>query len=109
MMIAENATRGEKPAISAEFLARLDQIRDRGYEMMASMQTAGVFNLSAPVLGPDGKAIAALTVPYITLVNVPSAPNINETVQLILTTAERLSRLAGSDVAQAEAALAGGK
>jgi len=109
MMIAENATRGEKPAISQEFLARLDQIRDRGYEMMASMQTAGVFNLSAPVLGPDGKAIAALTVPYITLVNVLSAPNINETVQLILTTAERLSRLAGSDVAQAEAALAGGK
>lgn len=110
MMIAENAKSGEKPPVTSEFLARLDQIRDRGYEMMASMQTAGVFNLSAPVLGPDGKAIAALTVPYITLVNVPSAPNINETVQLILATAERLSRLAGSDVAQSiVAAAAAGK
>lgn len=101
MMVAENAKSGEKPAVTPEFLARLDQVRDRGYEMMASLQTAGVFNLSAPVLGPDGKAIAALTVPYITLVNFPSAPNINETVHLILRTAERLSRLAGSDVVQA--------
>lgn len=100
MMIAENAKSGEAPPVTPEFLARLDQVRDRGYEMMASMQTAGVFNLSAPVLGPDGRAIAALTIPYITLVNVPSAPNINETVHLLLRTAERLSRLAGSDVVQ---------
>jgi DNA-binding IclR family transcriptional regulator len=100
MMIAENAKSGEKPPVAPEFFARLNQIRDRGYEMMASAQTAGVFNLSAPVLGPDGKAIAAITVPYITLVNVPSAPNINETVHLVLKTAERLSRLAGSDVVQ---------
>ena len=56
--------------------------------MMASLQTAGVYNLSAPVLGPDGKAIAALTVPYITLVNVPAAPDITGTIQLILKTAE---------------------
>ena len=66
--------------------------------MMASVQTAGVFNLSAPVLGPDGKAIAALTMPYITLVNVPSAPDITGTIHLLLKTAEKLSRLAGSDV-----------
>ena len=100
MMIAENAKSGEVPPLTPEFLARLDQVRDRGYEMMASLQTAGVFNLSAPVLGPDGRAIAALTIPYITLVNVPSAPNINETVHLLLRMAERLSRLAGSDVVQ---------
>ena len=101
MMISEHVKSGEKPPVTAEFLARLDQIRGRGYEMMASVQTAGVFNLSAPVLGPDGKAIAALTVPYITLVNVPAAPDITGTIQLILKTAEALSRLAGSDVAQA--------
>ena len=69
--------------------------------MMASLQTAGVYNLSAPVLGPDGRALAALTVPYITLVNAPGAPDITRTVELILATAERLSRLAGSDVTQA--------
>lgn len=102
MMIAENARSTEKPpAQPPEFFQRLDQIRERGYEMMASLQTAGVYNLSAPVLGPDGKAIAALTVPYITLVNAPSAPDITRTIELILATAEKLSRLAGSDMRQA--------
>jgi len=100
MMIAEHLRSTEKAAQPPEFFARLDQIRDRGYEMMASMQTAGVYNLSAPVLGPDGRAIAALTVPYITLVNQSSAPDITETISLILTKAGQLSRLAGSDVPQ---------
>jgi DNA-binding IclR family transcriptional regulator len=101
MMIAEHISSMEKSTASLEFFVRLDQIRDRGYEMMASMQTAGVYNLSAPVLGPDGKAIAAITIPYITLVNVPGAPDITRTIELLLSTAERLSRLAGSDVRQA--------
>ena len=101
MMISEQLRSTEKPAQPPEFFERLDQIRDRGYEMMASLQTAGVYNLSAPVLGPDGRALAALTVPYITLVNAPAAPDITRTVELILATAERLSRLAGSDVTQA--------
>ena len=100
MMIREEAPGGDGRAPAAEFLARLDQVRDRGYEMMSSLQTAGVYNLAAPVLGPDGRAIAALSVPYITLVNAPAAPDITQTVALILRTAEKLSRLAGSDVKQ---------
>lgn len=99
MMIAEQARGGEPPP--ADFFARLDQVRERGYEMMSSLQTAGVYNLSAPVLGADGRAIAALTVPYITLVNAPGAPDITRTIQLLLETAEKLSQLAGSDVKQA--------
>jgi DNA-binding IclR family transcriptional regulator len=80
-----------------EFFDRLDQIRERGYEMMPSMQTAGVVNLSAPVLGPDGRAIAALTIPYITLINAP-APDLSDTIKLLQTTAHRLSISAGRDV-----------
>lgn len=98
MMIAENSRSNEREAPPAEFFDRLDQIRDRGYEMMPSVQTAGVFNLSAPVLGPDGRAIAALTVPYIALVNATDAPDISGTMQLLLKTAEKLSQLAGSDM-----------
>ncbi|WP_157018134.1 IclR family transcriptional regulator [Mesorhizobium xinjiangense] len=100
MMIAENLESGEKPELSQEFFDRLDQIRERGYEMMSSAQTAGVFNLSAPVLGPDGKAIAALTVPYIALVNAKDAPDISGTMQLLLKTTAELSKLAGSDMGQ---------
>jgi len=98
MMISEHLRSTERPAQPPEFFERLDQIRDRGYEMMASLQTAGVYNLSAPVLGPDGKAIAALTIPYIALVNAPDAPDITETIRLLEATTRTLSQLAGSDM-----------
>ncbi|CCV12021.1 IclR family transcriptional regulator [Mesorhizobium sp. STM 4661] len=98
MMISEHVRSTDKTAQPAEFFARLDQIRDRGYEMMASMQTAGVYNLSAPVRSSDGKAIAALSIPYITVVNAPSAPDITRTIELLLAMAEKLSHLAGSAV-----------
>jgi DNA-binding IclR family transcriptional regulator len=64
---------------------------------MPSAQTAGVFNLSAPVLGPDGRAIAALTIPYISLVNVPQAPDMAETQTMLTKTSRQLSKLAGAD------------
>jgi len=44
----------------------------------------------------DGKAIAALSVPYITLVNSPQAPDITKTIALLQAAAEKLSQLAGS-------------
>ena len=102
MMICRGRRQRRESRLTPEFFARLDQIRDRGYEMMASLQTAGVYNLSAPVLGPDGKAIAALTVPYITLVNCPAAPDITQHHPAAARRPPRqLSRLAGSDVKQA--------
>jgi DNA-binding IclR family transcriptional regulator len=97
MMIAEHLRSTEEFAPAPDFFSRLDQVRDRGYETMASMQTAGVFNLSAPVRGSDGRGIAALTIPYITLVNAPKAPDITHTIELLQATAYRLSQLAGFD------------
>ena len=98
MMIAEHLRSNEEMKQSPDFFARLDQVRQRGYEMMASLQTAGVYNLSAPVLGSDGRGIAALTIPYITLVNAPAAPDITKTIALLQEATARLSKLAGSDV-----------
>jgi DNA-binding IclR family transcriptional regulator len=98
MMIAEHVRTGEEPTITPEFAARLDEIQAQGYAKMPSIQIAGVMNLSAPVLRPDGRALAALTVPYVPLANVPSAPDMDETLRLIRATATQLSRLAGADV-----------
>lgn len=97
-MIAEHVRSNEKIELAPDFFDRLDQVRDRGYEMMASLQTAGVYNLSAPVLGPDGRGIAAITIPYVTLVNAPAAPDITRTIELLRGATARLSQLAGSDV-----------
>lgn len=98
MMINEYSRSTEHPTMAKEFFDRLDQIRERGYEMMPSAQTAGVYNLSAPILGPDGRSIAALTIPYITLVNVPQAPDITETLEMLTRTTRQLSELAGTEV-----------
>ncbi|MDR3375752.1 MAG: IclR family transcriptional regulator [Ancalomicrobiaceae bacterium] len=95
-MIEEHAGAGESGRLTPELLARFEQIRGRGYEMMPSAQTAGVINLSAPVLGSDGRAIAALTVPYITLINTPGVPDISSTIHLVVETTRRLSELAGA-------------
>jgi DNA-binding IclR family transcriptional regulator len=96
-MIAEHAGEGGADGrMTAEFSARLDLIRARGYEMMPSAQTAGVINLSAPVRGADGTAIAALTVPYITLINTPGAPDISAAIQLVTQATARLSDMTGA-------------
>ena len=52
--------------------------------------------------GSDGQAIAALTIPYITLVNMPDAPHIDSVVATLTTTAGRLSGLPGVQKAAAE-------
>jgi DNA-binding IclR family transcriptional regulator len=72
---------------------RLERVRDRGFEAMPSRQTAGVHNLSAPILGPDGIAVAALTCPYLAPLNQPSAPDMPETIRLLLEASAALSSM----------------
>ena len=56
MMVAEHvASGGPEGRMTEAFITRLDQIRARGYEMMPSAQTAGVVNLSVPIVGADGE------------------------------------------------------
>jgi len=43
----------------------LNQIRQRGFEELASYQVHGVVNISYPVLNQHGEAIAAMTVPFL--------------------------------------------
>ena len=100
MMIREYEGAREGPAEQTpEFLKRLDEIGERGYEMMPSAQTAGVVNLSVPIMGPDGRAMAALTIPYITLINQPAAPDVSATIELLREGGRRLSELAGLGIA----------
>lgn len=94
MMVAENRGEGED-AIPPELERRFSRIREQGYESMPSAQTAGVFNLSAPVLASDGSAIAAVTIPYIALVNTPEAPDMSDATHMLLEATRALSRETG--------------
>ena len=79
----------------------LDQIRDRGYEMMASRQRppAGVFNLSAPVRSSDGKDDRALFYPlYHPRHQHACRARHHPHDRALLATCEKLSQLAGSTV-----------
>ena len=108
MMIAEQEGFGDEQPRPEDLEERLAQIRARGYDVMASQQTAGVYNLSAPVLGGDGVAIAALTCPYITPLNRPRAPDIPETIAMLRETADALSaRVRGASDAKPETGQAG--
>jgi DNA-binding IclR family transcriptional regulator len=53
----------------ARLLERLRQVRSRGYETQASVRTAGVTDSSFPIFGYDGRVMAALTIPYLLLID----------------------------------------
>lgn len=98
LMMAEYELGPEEMPKPADIAERIEQIRSRGYEVMPSYQSAGVYNLSAPILGPDGTAIAALTCPYISPINRPKAPDIPEAIRMLRATTDRLSEMVGGRV-----------
>ena len=101
-MIAEHEEPTDDAEIPDDLEERLAQIRQRGYEVMPSRQTSGVYNLSAPILGPDGGALAALTCPYIAPLRRPSAPDITQAIAALMTTASQLTRTIGGVVPKDE-------
>jgi DNA-binding IclR family transcriptional regulator len=95
LMVAEQEDAAAEAGRLAELEPRFVEIRRRGYEIMPSQQTAGIHNLSAPVLGPDGQAMAALTCPFIGRLNRPAAPDIRETLRMLCDTASGLALAMG--------------
>jgi DNA-binding IclR family transcriptional regulator len=59
--IAEDPT---VPPPTEKFVAQLERIRARGYEIVASPICPGVTDVAVPVFDDSGGAVAALTVPY---------------------------------------------
>jgi DNA-binding IclR family transcriptional regulator len=79
--------------IASDLNRRLAKIRQRGYEKRASYQVRGVTNISYPVLGVGGRAIAALTVPYI--LRIRESPQMDDVEKAIAATAQELSAAMG--------------
>jgi len=76
--------------------ARLAQVRRRGYEMQPSARTAGVTDISFPVFGFDGRVVAALTVPYLTLIDDSAPTTLDETRHLLQVAARKMSGKSGA-------------
>ncbi len=75
--------------------ARLEGVREQGYEMMPSAQVSGVSNLTVPIFGPLGTVIAVLTCPYTQRLDKLDAPNMQTVLKML--------QQAGKDVTQRSA------
>ncbi len=76
--------------ISARQLrGELDQIAGQGYEQLHSLVVKGIENISAPILGFDGFAVAALTIPY--MERLQGGVSIEQCLQDLLVAAESIS------------------
>jgi DNA-binding IclR family transcriptional regulator len=99
LMLSE---RGNSPGDSMpkNFDKQLARIRKRGYERMKSLQIQGVTNLSVPVIGSGGTAVAAVTVPFLSRRDRSDAPGLETVLGRCMEVASALSRYIGGDVTQ---------
>jgi len=93
-MIREHELVPGEAAASDDLAERLRLVRQHGYEQMESMQVRGVVNLSAPVVGPNGQAIAVLTLPYVTPVE-SGFPDVQAALGLVRAAAAELTQSCG--------------
>ena len=63
--------------------AVLEKVKKRGYEIHPSPITAGVTDISYPIRGFDGKVMAALTIPYLHVLDKSLPTSVDETRRLI--------------------------
>jgi DNA-binding IclR family transcriptional regulator len=75
--------------------ATLEKVRKRGYELHPSPITAGVTDISYPIRGFDGKVMAALTIPYLHVLDHSLPTSVDETRRLIEGAAAQVSRSLG--------------
>jgi len=82
---------------------RLAMVRERGYEMTPSARTAGVTDISVPVFGFDTHVAAALTVPYLVMIDGSQTTDLDQTRERLVAAGERISRLLGAHTASGAA------
>jgi len=87
--------RGRPQVSRAKLLKTLGQIRKQGFQVRPSPITAGVTDISYPVRGFDGKVVAALTVPYLHVIDKSLPTTVEQTRRLVDDSARRISRALG--------------
>ncbi len=82
---------GEVP-LSDEDLSRiLERVRELGYWQGDSQQAFGVVDISLPILGPSGQALAVLTCPFIRRIDRHVGPDVEATRALLQQAAAGMS------------------
>ena len=71
--------------------AACEQVRKAGFSRKDSQQIFGVTDVTFPVLGPSGQAIAALTCPFLKRIDEYAAPTLDAATQMLRATVQSLS------------------
>ena len=96
VLMLEEQDMGSPEKMPRGLEARLEGVREQGYEMMPSAQVSGVSNLTVPIFGPLGTVIAVLTCPYTQRLDKRDAPDMQTVLKLL--------QQAGKDVTHREVA-----
>lgn len=91
MQAEHEVIEGEVPASPRALKSMLEKVRAAGHWQGNSQQTFGVTDVSMPILGPDGHAVAVLTCPYIRRIDRHVGPDLAATRTLLRSAAEQLS------------------
>jgi DNA-binding IclR family transcriptional regulator len=73
------------------FRARLSIVRERGYEIKSSARSMGVTDISYPIFGFDGRIRAALTIPFLTVIDGSQQFDIEHARQYLEKAARKIS------------------
>jgi DNA-binding IclR family transcriptional regulator len=93
-MLAEHTkVKGEVAIDHAALEAACEQVRETGFSRKDSQQIFGVTDVTFPVLGPSGQAIAALTCPFLKRIDEYVAPSLDEATHMLRATVQTLSML----------------
>ena len=76
--------------------AILARVRKQGFEMKPSARTDGITDIGSPIRGLDGRVIAALTVPYLRVLDNSLPTTVAQTRRLVAETARKISETIGS-------------
>ncbi len=83
------------PAADA-LVARLARVKAQGYQMQPSARTVGVTDISVPVFNFGGDVAAALTIPYLVMIDGSQTVDLHEARDLLLAAGKRISGLLGA-------------
>ena len=82
-------------SLPAALRSVLVRVRTQGYEMKPSARTAGVTDISYPIFGFGGRTQAALTIPYLMVIDDSLPKDLEQTRLLIHQSSQRISHALG--------------
>lgn len=91
LMLEDRAGR-RREKLPPPLIARLAEVRSRGFESTPSQQVAGVTNLSVPIFGPLGSIVAALTCPHTQRLDTRSSPAQADVLALLVAAGKQISQ-----------------